>query len=207
MIENSKTTSEGYLVPIEEKHLGIDDDALFRNYQLEPYNFAIDKCRNRKRAIDIGANVGIMSVRMARDFKTVESFEPLFYDYLKNNTSKFTNVNIHPYALGEIEKTAAFQRFYGNSGKSRINEEGEYSVEVKTLDSYNFKDVGFIKIDVEGYEWEVLQGGLETVKNCDVFMIEVHKRYRYRSEIERFFKHKNYRLKPFAIDYVFWREQ
>ena len=72
---DSKVTVEGYYVPSTEQHLGIDDGALFSNYQLEQYNFAVDKCKQRRRALDIGANIGIMSVRMAKDFEITEAFE------------------------------------------------------------------------------------------------------------------------------------
>ena len=36
-------------------------------------------------------------------------------------------------------------------------------VPVKTLDSFNLKDIGFIKIDVEGFEEKVIRGGLLTI--------------------------------------------
>jgi len=36
-------------------------------------------------------------------------------------------------------------------------------VELKTLDSYNFKDVDIIKIDVEGHEFDVVQGAEQTI--------------------------------------------
>ena len=39
-------------------------------------------------------------------------------------------------------------------------------VQVETVDSYNFQDVGFIKIDVEGYEKFVLEGAQQTIARC-----------------------------------------
>jgi hypothetical protein len=38
-----------------------------------------------------------------------------------------------------------------------------FEVEVRTLDSYAFRDVRIIKVDVEGSEMEVLEGGRETI--------------------------------------------
>jgi len=37
-------------------------------------------------------------------------------------------------------------------------------VEMKTLDSFGFTNIGFIKVDVEGFETEVLKGGLDTLR-------------------------------------------
>jgi len=43
--------------------------------------------------------------------------------------------------------------------------DGGAAVEVplRTLDSFDFKDVSFVKIDVEGSELEVLEGGRRTI--------------------------------------------
>jgi hypothetical protein len=38
-------------------------------------------------------------------------------------------------------------------------------VEVRTLDSFNFTAVDFIKIDVQGHEFGVLKGATELLKN------------------------------------------
>ncbi len=46
-----------------------------------------------------------------------------------------------------------------NTGYQRV------SVPQKTLDSYNFTDVDIIKIDVEGYELQVLEGAVQTIAN------------------------------------------
>ena len=43
----------------------------------------------------------------------------------------------------------------------------------KTLDSFNFQNVDFIKIDVQGFELEVLKGAFETLKaNSPIICIE-----------------------------------
>ena len=38
-----------------------------------------------------------------------------------------------------------------------------FEVEVRTLDSFAFRDVCVIKVDVEGSEMEVLEGARETI--------------------------------------------
>jgi FkbM family methyltransferase len=42
----------------------------------------------------------------------------------------------------------------------------EEVIEIQTLDSYNFSNIGFIKMDVEENELYVLEGGKETIKRC-----------------------------------------
>ena len=209
MIEG-KLTSEGYLVPPTEDHLGVNDNALFSNYQLKTYQFAVDKCKNKRRALDIGANIGIMSLRMIEDFQIVESFEPLFYEYLEHNTNG-NIINIHPYALGEFEQTLSMDVHHKNSGRSKISKKDSKhhtikSVEVKTLDSYKFSNVDFVKIDVEGHEWHVIQGGLDTLQQCSVFMVEVNKGAKDKDLIINYFKHRGLLYQQFNNDYVFWRK-
>jgi len=48
-------------------------------------------------------------------------------------------------------------------------------VEMKRLDDFNFKDYNFLNIDVQGYEYEVLKGSLETLKNVDYIICEINR--------------------------------
>ena len=50
---------------------------------------------------------------------------------------------------------------------------------MKRLDDIKIKnDIGFIKIDVEGHEKNVIQGGLDTIKkNKPVLLIEIEEKH------------------------------
>jgi len=51
-------------------------------------------------------------------------------------------------------------------------------VPMKTLDSFDLTNVGFIKIDVEGHEEAVLHGGLKTLgREMPNLMIEIEERH------------------------------
>ena len=64
-------------------------------------------------------------------------------------------------------------------------------IEIKTLDSI-IKEQGepnFIKIDVEGFEFNVLKGLKTNLKNCN-FLIEVRKST--KNQVRDYFKNKDY---------------
>ena len=136
---------------------------------------------NCNRAIDIGANVGVWSYWLSKYAKQVESFEPnpKVFNALKN--IKIKNVNSYNIALSN--KTGSVDllipkgsKGFSNQGASlsSIKVQGEHksiSIEAKRLDEYNFLDVDFIKIDVEGHEHEVIKGARETIKKFKPTMV------------------------------------
>ena len=44
-------------------------------------------------------------------------------------------------------------------------------VQQRMLDEYNFENVDYIKVDVEGHELDVLQGGVKTIKRCKPLIV------------------------------------
>jgi FkbM family methyltransferase len=117
--------------------------------------------------LDIGAHIGTHTVALSRAVGNegrVIAFEPQqkifreLYENLKLNGC----VNVKPLhiALGAEEKMA----FLGdpepyNEGGRSVETAGPEMVLMRRLDSYNLKDVSFIKMDVENFEDEVLEGG------------------------------------------------
>lgn len=51
---------------------------------------------------------------------------------------------------------------------------GKETVDINRLDDYNFLNVNFLNIDVQGYELEVLKGGKELLKSVDYIILEVN---------------------------------
>ena len=136
---------------------------------------------NCNRAIDIGANVGVWSYWLSKYAKQVESFEPnpKIFNVLKN--IKIKNVNSYNIALSNKSGSVDLlvpkgSKGFSNQGASlsSIKVQGEHkriSIEAKCLDEYNFLDVDFIKIDVEGHEHEVIEGAQETIKKFKPTMV------------------------------------
>ena len=136
---------------------------------------------NCNRAIDIGANVGVWSYWLSKHAKQVESFEPnpKIFNALKN--IKINNVNSYNIALSNKSGSVDLlipkgSKGFSNQGASLspIKVQGKHksiSIEAKCLDEYNFLDVNFIKIDVEGHEHEVIEGAQETIKKFKPTMV------------------------------------
>jgi FkbM family methyltransferase len=144
----------------------------------------------RIRAIDIGSNMGIYSYALSKVFQNVESFEPMdiINRHLKAYTSIEKKITIHNVALShKNEETHFYIPFI--TGKKELNfglgsvidpggDREVFKVSVRCLDDYNFQKVGFIKIDTEGNELDVIKGALSTIKrDLPVILIEIEQRH------------------------------
>ncbi|HEY6504857.1 MAG TPA: FkbM family methyltransferase [Chitinophagaceae bacterium] len=130
---------------------------------------------------DIGANIGQTSLTMWKSLKhcRIYSFEPYPETYqkmLKNISLNNARKSIIPVdiALGsKEEEVAMFQHCEVNSGSNTIvfddlsNKSGLKKIRMMSLDQYvnnaGLERMDFIKIDVEGFEYEVLCGAVETL--------------------------------------------
>jgi len=131
----------------------------------------------RRTAVDVGAHIGLWSWNLAHWFKTVEAFEPVAAHrdcWQANMSTRQDEVSLHPFALGEREAMVAIHTADTSSGDSWVK--GKGTIPMKTLDSFGFADVDFIKIDCEGYEEFVLRGGAETIKRDRPVIIVEQKR-------------------------------
>lgn len=127
--------------------------------------------------IDIGAHVGTYTWTSARKAAHVYSFEcsPRTFCYLAANIALHGlehKVTPLPFALGNEERQIDYilrAEDGGGNGVKRLNDADDHlqtvPVQMKTLDSFNLTNIGFIKIDVEGFEKEVLEGAVRTLEN------------------------------------------
>lgn len=141
---------------------------------------------------DVGANVGQHSMVVCGEVDSVEAFEPfgevadLFEGHVARNGLE--NVRLHRFALGErAERRALLAPTSGNRGTASLVPDREAHggspsvdpvVEVRSgddvareLDATELKStggrgaVGLLKIDVEGWERQVLAGLRETLRS------------------------------------------
>jgi len=133
-------------------------------YQYEKLIAAVDYAKQRRCAVDIGMHVGLWAMHLARMFKSVIGFEPVAEHIacLHLNMKGTSNYQVHHCALGNRIDSVGLQFLEGSTGSTHIGNGKD--VAMFPLDHFNFDTVDFIKIDVEGYEYFVVQGGEKTIR-------------------------------------------
>lgn len=125
--------------------------------------------KNFEVAVQAGGNCGMYPRLLAQHFKRVYTFEPdpLNFHCLVNN-NQLNNVYKFQAALGAENKLISVARGgFSNVGTHTVveNLDQEIShVPMITLDSLNLDNVGFMQLDVEGYEGRILQGAINTIQ-------------------------------------------
>lgn len=159
---------------------------------------------NRGTAIDVGANEGLFTYRLSRLYDRVVAFE--INDGLTGPLRAYStgrNVEVQGVGLSSAERLAtlyipvkAGRSLHGWASLNPNNLQEadshlELQVQVRTLDSFGFDDVAFIKADVEGHEPELLKGAIETIRrNLPVVLLEVKEAN--RQVVSEFFRTLGY---------------
>jgi FkbM family methyltransferase len=142
---------------------------------------------------DIGANIGTWTLlaKAVIPEATVEAFEPMakHCSAFDKNLNGVAGVRLHPLALGPKDGLAALRVTDFSDASSflplapaggtefGIQEIEQVRVEVRGLDDYRaetellFPDL--IKLDVQGYELEVLKGAKESLRETKALVVEV----------------------------------
>jgi FkbM family methyltransferase len=138
-------------------------------YQYQVRDRSLTYVKRRGVALDIGANVGLWSRSLCKNFATVLAFEPvaMFRECLTRNVTD-SNLQVKDFALGDQRTTATMIITEGNTGHTHIDPAslGKGDTEVYRLDDLDLDTVDYIKMDCEGYEYRILQGAEQTIRRC-----------------------------------------
>ncbi len=183
---------KGFYFPSYDDHFpkmldkSVKKDNVLR-YQWRARDAAVAACDKKRVCIDIGANVGLWSCDLVKDFQHVIAFEPVrdFRKCFVRNVNA-ANYTLYDCALGKEETLINMNIVKGNTGHSHVDPVtyGKGTIAMKLLDSFNFKEVDMIKIDVEGFEEQILFGAQKTIEeNLPILVIEQQK-HEYQNDME-----------------------
>ncbi len=179
-----------------------------------------------RTAIDAGGYIGFHTVFLSRHFKNVVSFEPQarLFRLLNANVELNGCRNVRTYNAPlydrEIEMDLAADEFQqipvpkqdgqvdyaaiGNAAALSFmpaqNAAGSAALKSMTIDSLGLTDVGFIKVDTQGCDLRVLQGGRATIAACrPVIALEFEQALAANQgdsleDFQRFFAELNYEM-------------
>ena len=180
---------------------------------------------NVKTIFDVGANIGQTSLFFSNHFPQADIFalEPIkdTYEILKNNSKKIPKIQPFNYALGSQETQKQIQirenselNTLVDSKNTTVIETGKLeAVTIKTLDNFcksnKINRIDILKMDVQGYEIEVLCGANYYLKNNLVSFIHTgidfdpdNQECQYFEDINKFLQKNNFHLSGF---YEFFR--
>jgi FkbM family methyltransferase len=140
-------------------------------HEFEDMAFLLHLLRDDDLFIDIGANIGSYTILASAEAgATTIAIEPIpqTFEYLKQNIA-LNNINDKAKALniglGKQEGILKFTKHHDTGNHVATNADTDTTdVAVNTLDSIlNAKSPLLLKIDVEGFETEVLKGAAKTL--------------------------------------------
>ena len=148
-------------------------------------------CRPDATSIDVGAANGKYTIFLIKNSKKCIAFEPINIRAVILRDIFKSRVEVFQMGLSSSAGKAMLQIPIVNSVpmRGRATIEGlnlldgalveKVEIQVAKLDDFNFSRVGFIKIDVEGHELDVLLGGLQLLKkDKPSILIEAEERHR-----------------------------
>lgn len=138
-------------------------------------------CDPGRTSVDVGAKLGMYTYRLLRHSRDVVAFEPIpvLIDMLRRVFAG-RPCRVEGCALSDAPGRTQMRIPYGKNGEVKFGRStiepsnplahddvarvDTIDVELKTLDQCGLREVGFIKIDVEGHELAVLRGAAATLE-------------------------------------------
>ena len=149
-------------------------NGLFENNLIE---WCKQFCSKDKNILDIGAHSGTYTISLAEHCKHVYAFEPQKMTYYSlcgsvalSNIRNASCINIGLGTADQVGKqTLNIVSLDGGGSTLHANHNilQTEEIEIRTLDSFNLENIGFIKIDVEDNELQVLQFSQNTLKKSN----------------------------------------
>lgn len=129
---------------------------------------------------DIGGNIGYHAIAFASVAKYVYTFEPNLqnFDLLLKNIKDYNNICPINAAVGDIGTVLNIEEFnitqQSNYGNVKVGNGNKQVISLK-LDNFLMPQPNLVKIDVEGFEYKVIQGMKNIIELCSPWIyFEAH---------------------------------
>ena len=196
---------------------------LFPHHHIHRSIMLAKKLLNQKFIIlDIGGGIGA-TVKLFNQFypeNKILVFEPIDdnFNAIKLRFSPYTNIEILKYAIGNensVKKINIANRITSSSilplaadknseffNENNLGQARVESIEIVRLDDFMIKyhdEIGIMKIDVQGFELDVLKGAEVTLNRTDIVVLEVNNHNGYVGspkyyDIDKFLREHNFTL-------------
>lgn len=205
--------SVSFFIKVNPKNGTVDNVLLWGEYEKEELKIVKENLKRGDVFVDIGANIGVYSLFASNCVKLdgkVFSFEPVKYIYNQFvdsvNKNNFKNIFAYNKACGsKSEKQFINIQKKHAGGSTFLKTEGETyeqkeEVDIVVLDELlgNEEKISFIKIDTEGFEWEVLLGLVNIIKKFHPCILMEYSPEIYGKEISKsmieFFLNNEYEI-------------
>ena len=227
-IRKSKLNSKNSIIEVNGTQLEIIPGDLGTSFELlmfkthEPFSTQIvrETLQKGMTCLDIGANIGYyvtLESKVIGDQGRILAIEPspLNFEFLKRNVElqNRKNIEVFNFAAGDKNGQINFVMDENESNSGRVISDDKLStwsgpvtkLPVKTIDSFldemKIDKIDFLRMDVEGYEYNIFQGMKNTIKKSKpIIQIEVHKSIMGIETTKKWLdelKHEGYELKSY----------
>jgi FkbM family methyltransferase len=172
-------------------------------------SYPIDNIENlipdfkRNVAVDLGANIGLFSIKVAKSFKHVHAFEPVPFlsSIASHKISALGLENVIINRLAASDKTGQITKIYksksGHPGDNSLLETNDMNLleydncltisleDIFKLIDYDYID--YMKMDIEGSEYSFMNG--KDLSNIGIIAMEIHNHPSDSNAIKNLQKH------------------
>ena len=155
----------------------MSDDKLYDQISTLHHVLGDDLIKTWDVAIDGGAYEGRWALQMAQRFDRVIAFEPdpVNFPMAEANLKLIANIELRRQAIFSEAAMVEMHptRSKHSAGHYVLPEEGG-TIEAVTIDSLRLPSCGLMKLDLEGAEYDALQGARKTIKrHAPILIVEI----------------------------------
>ncbi|MFA9290718.1 MAG: FkbM family methyltransferase [Solirubrobacteraceae bacterium] len=187
--------------------------------------FGIIKNYGCNNFIECGANDGLDAIAYSNISQSTNVYAleivPPTFEVLVNNTKNYSKIKSYNFGLGDFEGKINITHYpeasylSSNYNTSRNIKQEVYECQIKTGDNFcnenNLEHINFLKIDVEGMDFQVIKGFDNMIKQQKIDVIQFEYTYGFiyagcfLKNVFDYFSDKNYiigKIYPDKVDFL-----